>query len=393
VELPLNVPVAVSVEIEPEQVGIHSAHLYLIDKASDLPAHAIMATVVASEQFTAANGYTIRHREPSLPGLRAKSYFLEVPPNVASLRVDLAVGVGQVEPVLSTGGPVGVGFNIAPATKLVAAGKPVVLLVPNPPPGVYELALLPFGLSKQFTATPYRVPGGIEISASIHYVDTQLGEEPAGSNERMLWMTNIYAPLQRSSVVAEVGAQRVLDDVAGPSGLRAYNINVQPGSSSLRIAASPVDGKTRMGVYLYDCAAAGCKLWDSNVFTKSSQKSLVVSLPHAGLWKAVVDTGVAGAAFKYTEIMTHQQFGAAKIAGEDQARRTGLRWNQRVSYEIDAPAPFGYALVGVMDVIDPGMAADERAAPYGESETSGDARNRPVRLATQVIALVNQAKP
>ncbi len=396
VVLPLNVPVALPVEVAPKQVGIHSAHLYLIDKASDLPVHAVMTTVVASEQFTAANGYTIQHRDQSLPGLRSKSYFLEVPPNVASLRVDLAVGAGQLDLELSTGGPSGGGFNLAPTTQLVTAGKPVVVLVPNPPPGVYELALLPFGLSTEFTRAPYQVPGGIEVAAAIRYVDTQLGEEPVESNARTLGMTNIYAPLQSSSVVAEVGAQRILEDVGGSTGMRAYIINVAEGSSSLRVTAASKDGKARPGIYLYDCTTATCQLWGRDVFSKSSQKSLVVPTPRAGLWKAVVDIGAAGAAFKYAEIMTNPGFGIAKAGGEDAARRTAARWNQQVSYQLSAPVPFGYDPVGVMDVIDPIMAADERDAPYGawengNEDASGDRsdrRLRPVRLATQVIPLV-----
>lgn len=385
VVLPLNVPVTVPVAVAPGQAGIHSAHLYLIDKASGLPVHAVMATVVASEQFTAANGYTIRHRDQSLPGLRSKSYFLEVPPNVASLRVDLAVGAGQLDLELSTGG----GFNFAPTTQLVTAGKPVVVLVPNPPPGVYELALLPFGLSTEFTGAPYQVPGGIEVAASIRYVDTQLGEEPVESNARTLGMTNIYAPLQRSSVVAEVGARRILEDVGGPAGMRAYLIDVAEGSSSLRVSAASKDGKARAGIYLYDCTTAACELWGRDVFSKSSQKSLAVPTPRAGLWKAVVDIGAAGAAFNYAEIMTNPGFGVSRTGGEDAARRTGARWNQKVSYRLSAPVPFGYHPVGVMDVVDPTMAADERDAAYEDASGDRPERSlRPGRLATQVIPLV-----
>lgn len=386
VSLPLNVAVDVKVEIAPRQVGIHSAHLYLIDKASELPVHAVLATIVASEQFTAANGYTIQHRESALPGLRAKRYFLEVPPNVSSLRVDLAVGAGQVEMMLATGGPKGAGFSLAPSSRLVSAAKPVVMLVPNPPPGVYELALLPPGLSKE----PYRVPAEVQVAASIRYVHPQLDAKPPKDNATTLWMNNIYAPLQRSSVVAEIGARRVLQDRGGQAGMRVYNINVASGSSSLRVAALASDGRARMGIYLYDCAAASCRLWGSDVFTKTAEKSLVVPNPRAGLWKAVIDAGGADTAFKYTEIMTHPRFGNGTVGGDNVSRRIGARWNQKVSYQVNAPAPFGYELVGVMDVIDSGSEADERAAPYSDWEASGDVRNqplRPVRLTTQVVPL------
>lgn len=361
VSLPLNQAVEVKVEIAPQQVGIHSAHLYLIDKATALPVHAVLATIIASEQFTAANGYTIEHREQALPGSRSKRHFLEVPPNVSSLRVELAVGSGQVEVMLAGGGPLGAGFSLTPASRLVSAAKPVVVLVPNPPSGVYELVLLPSGDA-----------ASVGFAASIRYVDSQLDDEPPKDNATTLWMNNIYAPLQRSEIVAEVGARRMLQDVAGPAGLRGYNINVASGSTSLRVATSDPKGRARMGLYLYDCAGDSCRLWGSDVFTKTSEKSLVVPSPRPGLWKVVIDAGGADAAFNYAEIVTNPRFGSGAAAGDNVSRRIGARWNQKVSYQVTGAAPFGYQLVGVMDVIDADSATDARASP---------------RLATQIVPL------
>lgn len=378
--LPFDTPVDLEIEITPAQVGIHSALLYLIDKATGLPVHAVMATVVASEQFTAANGYTIRHTEQALTGGHSKSYFLEVPPNVSSLRVDVAAKTGQVGMLLGTGGPVDDEFNLPPSGKPIGPGKPAIVLVPYPPPGVYELTLLPSGHSN----------ANVEISASIHYVDSQLDEQPPQNNSTTLWMNNIYAPLQRSSVLTEVGARRVLDDVGGSTGMRAYNITVPADSTTLRVAASPPDGRARLGVYLYDCVIGTCKLWGSNVFTKTTEKVVIVPKPRAGLWRVVIDASAPGTAFKYTEIITNPRFGSGSAAGEDGPRRIGARWNQKLSFQAHEPVPFGYEAVAIMDVIDPESEAQERAAPYNNWQASGDARNqplRPLRLTTQVFEL------
>jgi hypothetical protein len=374
VALPLNEPVQVQVEILPEQVGIHSAHLYLIDKATELPVHALMATIVASEPFTAANGYRIEHSEPKLSGAQPRRHFLDVPPNISSLRVDAAVGGGRAQLMLTRGA-----LDVPPS-RIVTAGQPAVLLVAYPPPGVYELTVLPTNSE----------PTNLQLSASIRYVDSQLDEKPPADNATTLWFNNIYAPLQRSSIVAEVGARRVLKDVGGPSGMRAYNIAVQAGSSSLRVAASPPDGRTRVGIYLYDCVSGACKLWDSDVFSRPVSKALVVPNPRAGLWRVVVDATAPGTAFEYTEILAHPRFGTGTVAGESIERRTGARWNQKVSYQIAAAAPFGRDLVGLMDVVDLNSEADERAAPFADWRATGDARNqplRPLRLTTQVIRL------
>jgi hypothetical protein len=376
VTLPLNEPVQLQVEISPEQVGLHSAHLYLIDKATELPVHALMTTIVAAEPFTAANGYRIEHREQMQAGAQPKRYFLDVPPNISSLRIDATVGAGRAQFAL-----IGGALDL-PLSKVIAAGQPGVLLVAYPPPGVYELTVLP-------TDTPAR---DLRIAASTYYVDSQLDEKPPTGNATTLWMNNIYAPLKRSDIITEIGARRVLKDVGGPSGMRAYNVEVQPDSSSLRVAVSPPDGRTRVGLYLYDCATGSCKLWDSDVFTRPVSKALVVPNPRAGLWRVVVDATAPGTAFEYTQIVSHPRFGKGTVAGESVERRTGARWNQPVSYQVSEAPPFGYDLVGLMDVVDPGTEADERGAPFSDWQASGNARDlplRPLRLSTQVIRLTH----
>jgi hypothetical protein len=172
--------------------------------------------------------------------------------------------------------------------------------------------------------------------------------------------------------------------------MRAYNIDVESGSTTLRVAAAPSDGRARIGLYLYDCVTGACKLWGSEVFTRPVTKTLVVPTPRAGLWRVVVDATAPGTAFEYTQIVTHPRFGSGTVAGENTARKTGARWNQKVSFQVSAAAPLGYDLVGLMDIVDPDSEADERAAPFSDWRATGDARNRPlrpVRLTTQVLRL------
>jgi len=352
--LPFDTPVEVEIYIAPEEVGIHSALLYLVDKMTQLAVHTVMTTIVASEQFTAANGYTIQHRKQTLAGRRAQSHFIEVPPNVSSLRMNVTATVGQVEMLLGTGGPSGAGFNSP-------RGKAGLVTVTYPPPGVYELTLLPVSANAQ-----------VEIDASIYYVDSQLDEAPPKNNATKLWMNNIYAPLQKTAVLTEVGARRVLEDNGGPTGMRAYNITVPADSTTLRVAASPGEGRARLGLYLYDCVTGSCILWGSDVFTKTTEKILIAPNPRAGLWRVVVDAGLVGTPFKYSELITNPSFGSGQADGQNESRKTGARWNQSVSFEAQAAVPFGYDAVAVMDVID----AHSDAQPL-----------RPLPLTTQVFKL------
>ena len=128
-----------------------------------------------------------------------------------------------------------------------------------------------------------------------------------------------------------------------------------------------------MGIYLYDCVGRALASYGAAMLSpRPVEKSLVAPSPRAGLWKVVVDASAADAAFDYTEIVTNPRFGSGAAAGDNVSRRIGARWNQKVSYQVTGAAPFGYQLVGVMDVIDADSETDERAAP---------------RLATQIVPL------
>jgi hypothetical protein len=277
------------------------------------------------------------------------------------LRVNVGATAGQAEVLLGMGGPVDDRFNLPRSGKSASAGQPVDVVVPYPPAGVYELTLLPSG------------PSTVDVSASIYYVDSQLDEAPPRKNSTTLWMNNIYAPLERSSVLTEVGARRVINDVGGPTGMRIYNITVPADSTTLRVSASPPDGRARLGVYLYDCSTGTCEFWGSDALTKATEKLLIVPQPRAGLWRVVIDATASGTAFNYAEIITNPLFGSGGAEGVDEPRRIGARWDQKVRFKpnVNAPAPFGYEAVAVMDVIDAGS----NSSP------------RPLRLTTQVFKL------
>ncbi len=123
-----------------------------------------MATIVAAEPFTAANNYRVELREPSLSGATVKKVFPRHPPNISSLRLDAGVGAGQMQ-VMLTGGALDL-----PISKVIAPNQPAVLFVPYPPPGVYEVTVLPTNAGAK----------DVRVAASTQYVDSQLDDEAAG---------------------------------------------------------------------------------------------------------------------------------------------------------------------------------------------------------------------
>src|SRR5207244_10360444 len=81
IALPLNTPVAIPVSISVATSGMHSAELEVIDPQSQVAVHRVPVAIVAAEQFTNENHYTIRHRL-HLPWPYSQSVFVHVPSNV-----------------------------------------------------------------------------------------------------------------------------------------------------------------------------------------------------------------------------------------------------------------------------------------------------------------------
>ena len=100
VRLPLGKPVTFTVTVHPTTSGIHSAVMRLDDAANPGVEAETMNTVVAADQFTAANGYSV-----TKPGTayrnQSVSYFVNVPAGTPAFKVDLqgggaTAGAGQI---------------------------------------------------------------------------------------------------------------------------------------------------------------------------------------------------------------------------------------------------------------------------------------------------------
>lgn len=96
VELPLNRPATIPVEIRVGAAGAYSAVLDLMDPAVELVAHSVMLTVIAAEPLTSARGSTVTLTRQALrPG--NASFYVNVPPGLSALTVKLTHDVGPAK--------------------------------------------------------------------------------------------------------------------------------------------------------------------------------------------------------------------------------------------------------------------------------------------------------
>src|ERR1043166_4339062 len=198
---------------------------------------------------------------------------------------------------------------------------------------------------------------------------------------------NAGAPLDAARLLAEAGIRRSIAGAVTPAnGPAAFFINVDSGTTSLRVDVAPDASGAETTLYLYDCADKRCAIWDAGI-RPERRNALLVANPRPGPWKVLVDVPKRGRApFTYTEVMTHPKYGNASSQSEVSARGIAAAWKAPVVFRAGETPPLGYELVGVADVTDPAMEEREVSTPLG-SVKPWIPSYRPVRLGSAIVKL------
>jgi len=341
--------------------------------------HDLLVTVVAAERFTTANRYAVNLAK-TIPWPRSGSFFVEVPPGTTMLRLDLGVKSGRLR--LRVQDPTWTEFltwtsyfqpDLVPQVGFfpLGPGRRGTLLVPHPQPGVWEISLEPGAERDPGDSLQYHVPAQVELHASVGGADTaapvMAGSGGAGSSIAASW-TNQFAALDRGATHGALGTLRtrsgeVDSTLPGP----LYEVEVDSGSTTLRVQVTPADTTADLDLYLYDCSSGTCYLWDLDRSIRAT-KSHVVRAPHPGTWKVLIDPArVPGGKtrFTYTEILTHPKYGTATAVGAPARREVGEGWTDSVRVErAHTSVPDSTRLVAVLDLVDEGAEAAEQAHPF-----------------------------
>ena len=355
IALPLNTPVTFSVAVNPTTSGVHSAILNLDDPANPGVEAQTMNTVVAADQFTAGNNYTVT-KTGTIDRNQAKSIFVAVPANTPALKVDMvaggAAGLGQVRFLLFHPYGVGIDNNSTPHYYNPSAGGfgPALSRTDaNPFPGVWEIVVEARRTSDVPTA-PFSITAsilGASVSPHPDLIPSAVIGVPIARNYTL---TNLFGAFTGRAVGTSLGsAMRSDDETIDNATQRTYEVVVPADSTSLR---ATIGGTSDPGADL-DLFV----LKDGVVLGSSadgdSEESVTLANPAAGTYTVLVD-GYAvpsgSTTYNYVDVFAHPSFGSVVVTDANAPRPAGESWIVPGSVTAKAIPALGRVLLGNVQV-------------------------------------------
>ncbi len=349
-KLPLNEPTSMTISIAPDKPGAHTALLTL--DHPDIPGHGyrMLVTIVAAEQFTAKNKFTIE-KKTEIPRPGMCSFFYNVPEGVNALRIDLdapkrKVKLAAIRPDTRT----------ATGTRLVAikkgrmgrrsgadGGEKSTFVVSDPMPGVWEIRLTDVEDTRTFdwqqAVKPEPVPP-TPVTLTVSALATEMTALDAGDNLATsaaatgsaayeLSITNRMATFTGNVVSAPVGSARRLRPQIYEKEQQEFDVEVLPGSTALVVRVSnPEDPGADIDVYVFDCTGERAQATAAGG-NPAGNESVIVQNPEAGKWKIVVDAATVPSGstnYEYLEVVFNPMYGTVSIADLPQERSIDKRW-------------------------------------------------------------------
>jgi hypothetical protein len=367
VTLPLNEPVAVTLDITPKTPGVHSALLTLDHPRVPGHAYRLLTTIVAAEALDAGNHFAITTKT-EVPRPEMRSFFYRVPEGVSALEVMLdapkrAVEVAMIAPDTRT----------APMQQIVAerqrgegAGgggpeppRPKETLVSrNPMPGVWEIRLADLADVREFDWRA-SMKGGpvpptevtITVSALAVGTSPPIAVGGSGSQEG----SGGAAPAPTAGASPPVGDFSLASRMAGFTGRassyplasarrerptiadreqQVYQVDVPAGSRALLARASrPSDPKADLDVYVYDCSGKECRIAESSA-DPVGDATVLVQNPSPGKWKIVVDGASVPSgrtSYDYVDAVFNQTYGMVSVTDTTAKHEDAAPWSARAN--------------------------------------------------------------
>lgn len=357
VALPLNKPVSLPVKVVAGSAGIHSAILNLDDPATPGIDAQTLNTVVAAEQFTAGNNYTVAE-SGTIGRNQTRSYFFAVPSGTPAFKVDFSgpdgtPGTGQARFLRFH--PYGVGLDnnattncYAPPVAGCAGGTPYSRTASNPQAGVWEVTVegrrtsdvaeVPFTLTASIL--------GAEVSPDPDTIESATAGTPV---ERSYDITNLFGAFTGRAVGTTLGSARVEEATIANRGQQVTTVQVSPGSTSLR---ATIGGTSDLGADL-DLYV----LRDGQVVGQSadgdSEESVTIANPAAGEYTVLVDgysVPSGSTTYDYVDVFVNPAFGAVSLTDANASRPAGATWTATGTVTARQTPADGRVLVGNVQV-------------------------------------------
>jgi hypothetical protein len=366
--LPLSKPVTFTVTVHPTTSGIHSAILKLDDPSNPGVEAETMNTVVAAEQFTAGNAYSVTTGGTAYRN-QSVSYFFNVPAGTPALKVDLtgggtAPGAGQIRFLRFH--PYGVGIDVnstpnwynppactTPGAANCSATQAASRTTTNPQAGVWEVAV-EVRRTSDAVAVPYTLTTSI-LGASITpnpdvIPSAQLGVPVA----RSYTATNNLGPFTGRVVGAgPLGSAKMSTPSIANLAQQTFDVTVAAGSTSLRATiGSPSDPAADLDLFVYRLDPSGAVLVGQSA-DGDSEESVTIANPAAATYRVLVDGFAVPAGtttYNYVDVFTNPAFGSVSVTDANALRPNGASWTVPGSVTANAAPATGRVLLGGVQV-------------------------------------------
>lgn len=365
IALPLNTPVTLAVNINPSQLGLHSAILNLDDPTTPGIEAQTMNTVVVPNVFTTANNGTVTTTS-TVGRNQVLNYYFKVPVGTPALKVDFSgpsatPGTGQARflrfhpygvtvdsptnslgcysPPVNPGGSCGRSPNSASTT--------------NPLPGVWEvtvearrtsdIANVPFTLTVSIL--------GATVSPNPLIINNATVNVPINQT---FTFTNLFGAFTGNAVGSTLGSAKIARPTINDLAQQQYVVSVTAGSTRLRAKiGNTSDLAADLDLFVYNCTSGSCVLAGQSA-DGDAEEEVIINNPAAGTWVVLVDgysVPSGSTAYDYLDVFTNTAFGNVVITDPVALHPAGSTWTAPGVITAKAVPAAGRILYGTVSVL------------------------------------------
>jgi subtilisin family serine protease len=360
IALARGVPTTLDVGIDPTAAGIHSAILNLDDPGSAGIEYQTLNTVIAAEDFSAGNNYSIAH-SGTIGRNQTTSYFFRVPAGTPAFKVDFSgpsatPGTGQARFLRIH--PYGVSIDSNASTSCYSpsagscAGSPLSRTTTNPLAGVWEV-VVEARRTSDADPVPYTLTASI-LGATVSPNPDLISSATIGVPvSRSYTATNLFGAFTGRLVGTTLGSAFRDTPTIANHAQRESTFAVTAGSTSLRATIGGTsDPAADLDLYLYNCTTGSCVLAGQSA-DGDSEESVTIANPAAGNWKVVVDgfsVPAGTTTYNYVDVFVNAAFGSVSVTDANALRPAGSSWTVPASVTANAAPASGRVLAGTVEV-------------------------------------------
>jgi hypothetical protein len=360
IALAKGTPATLDVTVNAATFGIHSAILNVDDPATAGVDYQTLNTVVAAEQFTAGNNYSVT-KTGTIGRNQSKSFFFFVPAGTPAFKVDFSgpsgtPGTGQARFLRFH--PFGVGIDSNASTSCYSpsagscVGSPLSRTTTNPQAGVWEVTVEARRTSDTLN-TPFTLTASI-LGATVSPNPDVIASATIGVPvARSYTLTNLFGAFTGRAVGTTLGSAFRDTPTIANHAQQTYPVTVTAGSTSLRATiGSPSDPAADLDLFVFNCTAGPCVLVGQSA-DGDSEEAVTINNPAAGNWLVRVDGFAVPAGtttYTYVDVFVNTAFGSVSVTDANALRPAGSSWTVPGSVTANAVPAAGRVLLGNVQV-------------------------------------------